>query len=62
MKRSLTRFSVALAIAVLTSSLAVFAQGKRPADPPPANPGFACGILTGLGVPQVVLDSLGCGS
>lgn len=63
MQKTLTRFSMALAIAVLMSPLAVFAQsqGKRPADPPPDNPSFACGILTDLGAPQVVLDALGCG-
>lgn len=60
MKTRLARFSVALVLSLVMSSLSVLAQGKRPDNPPPENPSFVCGVLIALGVPQAALDALGC--
>ena len=61
MKTHLTRFSVALTLALLMSSLSVLAQGKHPPapKPPTENLGYVCSVLVYLGIDQAAYKVLG---
>ena len=58
MKKTLTRFSVALAL--LMSSLAVLAQGKRPPTTPPASAWYCDILFSFLHAPEAVLVLFDC--
>ena len=60
MKTRLTRFSVALTVALLMSSLSVLAKGKRPPTTSAETPTMVCSILMYLHAPHAALNALGC--